>query len=365
MTDTNQPTLATLQITNGRSTQEDRVVAEALAAMDKVQAKQLLAKAVSEIDQQTRHYNSGSTFTGAIITKDGDVVTAQLGDSLAFAVIYDPKTHQVQLAPLTKEHVPGIDYKRIGPDSFHFAGQHFVYYQFPSKLSGTLKSMVTSNLGTAYLGGEISKEPSLKSVNVAKFMQEGKKVFIVAASDGILLNRQKVFQADQRLIDNIMEMIHGYADNPGESCTDFLEAKHKFQVPDGLRQRLEQSTPYSLQQQLNHLKDEFAADPEMNTEKIARAIIHCAKGPKLENTDNISVAVMEAVPGQSSIAAVFDGNGADLDGTGNHKNETQELVNLAEAHMHKLIREQKEKSGGKWVSGLSAKQQDGQQQPKL
>ncbi len=251
------PTLSTelnvgIAVDNHRrgSNQEDRHLVRSFPTMEPAQAKEYLRIGVAAIDEVTRDNKSGSTFTGVIVTKDGDLVTAHLGDSPASAIIIDKYGNLKEAVPLLVEHKPGdgLGTSASGREFFDNGEYRIINYDDQQNRLGVA---MTHALGDAQFGDVLSHTPELHVHQIQKRLREGDRLFLLATSDG--------------------------AHNVGRGITHYGHAEI-------IAERLRQNAS------LAEISNEIAT---------ASARIR----------DNVTVALLEVERGKGAIVAVFDGHG--------------------------------------------------------
>jgi serine/threonine protein phosphatase PrpC len=218
--------------------------------MEPAQAKEYLRIGVAAIDEVTRDNKSGSTFTGVIVTKDGDLVTAHLGDSPASAIIIDKDGQLREVVPLLVEHKPG-DGPGTSPSGREFHDDGSYRRIEDSDRGKVLGVAMTHALGDAAFGDVLLHTPELQAHQIQKRLREGDRLFLLATSDG--------------------------AHNVGRGITHYVHAEI-------IAERLRQNAS------LAEISNEIAT---------ASAPIR----------DNVTVALLEVERGKGAIVAVFDGHG--------------------------------------------------------
>ncbi len=231
---------------NTRPYQEDRVSVKPVPPMTEAQARELLARTTGALAQDTANHGShGSTFTGAVVTKEGNIVTANLGDSPAAAIVYDPVTGKTEVVRLTVDHTPSTEFKQFSN------AQGETWFESGGRVNRTLA--VNRALGDIDVGPGVSKTPDVTTHDLAKYRADGKKVFLLVASDGAL------------------------KENKGIT----IEA-HAETLAKALRE-----------------------NPNVPLEVVAKQIV----ANSLRSGDNVSAALVEVKPGNGAAVAIFDGHG--------------------------------------------------------
>jgi serine/threonine protein phosphatase PrpC len=218
--------------------------------MNAEQAKEYLRLGVALIDEATKNNRSGSTFTGVIVTEDGNLVSAHLGDSPASAVIIDKYGNLRECVRLVVEHKPGE-----GPGTSPSGREFFDNGSYRAITSddgwGRLGVAMTHALGDAPFGDALSHTPELHIHQIQERLQTGDRLFLLVTSDGAHNERKGVTH-------------HGHAEN--------------------LAERLTQN------RSLSEISNQIAAD-------------------SASIRDNVTVALLEVEKGKGAIVAVFDGHG--------------------------------------------------------
>lgn len=230
--------------------QEDQHLVRPLPAMEPGQAMEHLRLGVTTMDEVTKDNNSGSTFTGVIVTKDGDLVTAHLGDSPASAVIIGKDGGLKKVVALLHEHKPGDSAGRSSSGREYFDDGAYRIIDCGGE-EGSIGVAMTHALGNAHFGDVLSHAPELHVHEIQQQLDEGDRLFLLVTSDGAHNQLSGVTHA-------------GHAETIAE--------------------RLEQSA--SLEQ--------ISRDIATNSAQIR---------------DNVTVILLEVEKGKGAIVAVFDGHG--------------------------------------------------------
>ena len=92
---------------NGKE-QEDLSSATGTPPLSEASVTHFFRNSVEQMHQRIKndYYYTGTTFVGAAVTEEGNIVTAHLGDSAALRIIYDPVTQEVDIKRLTQDHKP-------------------------------------------------------------------------------------------------------------------------------------------------------------------------------------------------------------------------------------------------------------------
>jgi len=166
--------------------QEDRHFVAPFPPMEPEQAMEYLRHGVTAMDEVTKHNTSGSTFTGVIVTKDGDFVTAHLGDSPASAIIIGSNGTLKRVVPLTVDHKPG---KCTGTSP---SGLEFEDLDGYRRVEGAGGIAMTRALGDARFGDTLSHEPEIKLHQIQSQLEAGDRLFLLTTSDGAHNERKAV-----------------------------------------------------------------------------------------------------------------------------------------------------------------------------
>jgi len=243
---------ASQQVIGMRDAQEDRVMASALPSISTMQARKFLAASSATIHERTKENIPGSTFSGAIVTDKGDVVTAQLGDSFSAIVTYDPTTHQSAIRQLSAVHKPGqnrIDYH----DGSYQEGGVCVCK------NGTYKLTVKRAFGDSEYGLSVGKDADVSAHAVFQEARPGIRQFLIVGSDGAA---------------------------PAKSCFEFYA-----QI----------------------IAQKLRTNPTCPSGELVHALVSHARNHPY-NRDNVSIALAEVLPGKCTALAVFDGHGKTFHG---------------------------------------------------
>lgn len=232
--------------------QEDRHLVHPLSTLDTAQAQEYLLHSVAAIDLVTKDNDAGSTFTGVIVTRDGSIVTAHLGDSPASAVIIGKDGNLKEVVPLIVEHKPGRGMGSSSSSRTFFDDGDYRSTTITRDGRERLASIaMTRALGDATFGDVLSHTPELHVHEIQKRLQEGDRLFLLVTSDG--------------------------AHNVGRGVTHFGHA-------ETIAERLRRNTS------LAEISNQIAAD-------------------SAPIRDNVTVALLEVEEGKGAIVAVFDGHG--------------------------------------------------------
>lgn len=236
--------------------QEDRHLARSFPAIAPEQAIEYLRHSATAMDEVTNYNNAGSTFTGVIVTEDGNLVTSHLGDSPASAVIIDKNGNLKEVITLIQDHKPvvgngtsptGIQYDDV-ENSRNGVVYRVINYDDPENRAGVA---MTRALGNAHFRDVLSHEPELRVHDIQKRLQEGDRLFLLVTSDG--------------------------AHNEAIGVT---HSKHGATIAEELRQG----------SSLADISTMIASN-------------------SAEIYDNVTVALLEVEAGKGALVAVFDGHG--------------------------------------------------------
>lgn len=235
-------------VQNTRPSQDDRFLLEPFPQMDEQQAERFLSDLTGELAQKTKNDKSGSTFTGAIVTGNGNVVTCHLGDSPAAAIVYDPATGSAQAIALTKAHKPGKEFKEFKVGNEHWA-------ESGGRIINSRGDNIALNraLGDVPFGKAVSKNPDIASHDLSQYRRDGKRIFLLVASDGAL----------------------------------------------------KKSKGITLEAHANTLAKHLKEAPDVSLSNVAKEITDNS----LATNDNITVTLVETVPGRGAVIGLFDGHG--------------------------------------------------------
>ncbi len=230
--------------------QEDRYLVRPFPAVEPEQAKEYLRLGVAAIDEVTKDNTSGSTFSGVVVTEDGDLVIAHLGDSPASAVIIDKDGNLKEAVPLLVEHKPGdgLGTSPSGREFFDNGKYRIINYDDRENRLGVA---MTHALGDAQFGDVLSHTPELHVHQIQKRLREGDRLFLLVTSDG--------------------------AHNEGSGVTHHGHA-------ETIAKRLSQN------KSLAEIASQIATD-------------------SAPIRDNVTVALLEVEKGKGAFVAVFDGHG--------------------------------------------------------
>jgi serine/threonine protein phosphatase PrpC len=153
--------------------------------VSEVAAAAFLRHALAEIDQKTRSFQDGSTFTGAVIARDGSIVTAHLGDSLASAIVINQECDLVYTQTLTCCHLPQATGKEeVASDGTRYFDTTRYRYLVKEDGSHGFGIAISRALGNARFGAAVSHEPDVKVHSFKTDFLSCKRVFLLVTSDG-------------------------------------------------------------------------------------------------------------------------------------------------------------------------------------
>lgn len=167
----------------GRSRQEDRYYLARCRPMGDTEAEEFMRRCVAHLNAATAsHYFHGSTFTGAVVTRNGNVVTAHLGDSPAATFAYDPRTRTIEVSRLTVPHTPSSETQHFGKAGLRWRerGGRVEVPGVPGDIG------INRALGDMQYGPAVSKEAEIALHDLTRHHASNKRVFLMVASDGII-----------------------------------------------------------------------------------------------------------------------------------------------------------------------------------
>lgn len=243
-----------------RHHQEDRFLINDLPPMSEANARNFLTESVDALVEATKDdEKTGSTFTGAIVTEEGNVVTAHLGDSPAAIVIYDPHSHTTEIKQLTTPHTPIYnEYIQDIPGSADFQLNGRIWH--PLTNGKYVSIALTHALGDSEFGDSLSHEPDMQTHDLSEYRNAGKQIFLLTASDGALIDTNGT-----------------------------LSLQPHIDIIQNLLTRTHQATP----------------------QEIAEAIANQSHARHHPKSDNVTVTLTPIIPGRSSVSAIFDGHGGE------------------------------------------------------
>jgi serine/threonine protein phosphatase PrpC len=170
---------------NDRQSQQDRLFVAGFPAVTETTAVEFLRHVIETIDYFTKNLDSGSTFTGAVITSEGNVVTAHLGDSPASVICLDQACNLRFIQLLTPPHLPEQSERcRVASDGTkYFDTPHYRYLVNQDESLG-LGIAVSRALGDRIFAGAVSHEPEVCAHKFESNLSEGLRAFLLVTSDG-------------------------------------------------------------------------------------------------------------------------------------------------------------------------------------
>jgi len=170
---------------NLRPSQQDRLFVSPFPLVTEVVAAEFLRQVIKTIDSLTKNLDDGSTFTGAIITKQGNVVTAHLGDSPASIIVLDQAYNLKFIQLLTPPHLPGgVDGCQVARDGTKYIDTTHYRYLLNENGSRGAGIAVCRALGDRTYAGAVSHEPEVLHHDLQVDSFEGQRVFLLVTSDG-------------------------------------------------------------------------------------------------------------------------------------------------------------------------------------
>jgi serine/threonine protein phosphatase PrpC len=254
-----QVELGSSQSQNERLTQQDRLFLAPFPPVNRETAERFLLDATEAIHDATEDtIGSGSTFTGAIITEQGDIVTAHLGDSPASYIVINARGELVDVALITKSHVPTESIAIVtAADGVRYTDMGSYRYLVHDDDTVGMGIQIIRSFGDKEFGGAISREPEISYTNLQKHLDAGHRVLLLVTSDGA----------------------------HEESHPELRHDLHAVRIADLLGQ--------------DQTLQEISSDIVRSCERL---------GP-----DNISVVLVEVKRGSGAIVAVLDGHGDTAD----------------------------------------------------
>ncbi|MDI1227737.1 MAG: PP2C family protein-serine/threonine phosphatase [bacterium] len=158
-----------------RPYQEDRHLVQ--SGLDIPDARKFLAEAFHAAAVDTNKYRSGATGTGVVISKDGKLNAAFLGDSPVIIFTHDKTTGDVTARKITRDHHAAIASEK---EKVEDAGGRV---HENGRVDGRL--MLSRAFGDAGITG-VLREPEFVSVDLKKDLDAGRDVYVMVSSDGLL-----------------------------------------------------------------------------------------------------------------------------------------------------------------------------------
>lgn len=159
-----------------RDYQEDRFVVRAGIEVPAEGARGFLAGLFGEAAQATSRHVSGSTGTAVVLTQDGRLDAAYLGDSPVVLFVRDPKTDEVFVKKLSRDHHAAFGHEKKKVEE---AGGRV---HKNGRVGGSL--MLSRAFGDATIKG-VLRDPEFATADIGKYTGEGKEVYILVSSDGL------------------------------------------------------------------------------------------------------------------------------------------------------------------------------------
>lgn len=159
-----------------RDYQEDRFVVRAGLDVPAQGARGFLAGLFGQAAQATGRHVSGSTGTAVVLTREGRLDAAYLGDSPVVLFVRDPATDEVFVRKLSRDHHAAHEDEKKKVEA---AGGRV---HKNGRVGGSL--MLSRAFGDATIKG-VLRDPEFASVDVGKYTDAGKEVYLLVSSDGL------------------------------------------------------------------------------------------------------------------------------------------------------------------------------------
>jgi serine/threonine protein phosphatase PrpC len=160
--------------------QEDRHYAMSFPTLSTEEATTFLSQTIDTVDRRTRHNDSGSTLTGVVITHNGDVVTAHLGDSPVSTVIIDENGKLKRVQQLTVDHdISNQTGWKVAPD-----GTLFQDTSGRRVLDDGSNINMTHAIGDCRFGQALCHQPDIHAHNLQEQLAPGDRLFLLITTDG-------------------------------------------------------------------------------------------------------------------------------------------------------------------------------------
>lgn len=160
-----------------RAYQEDRHLVQ--SGLDIPDARKFLADAFHAAAVDTNKYRSGATGTGVVISRDGKLNAAFLGDSPVVIFTHDKATGDVTARKITRDHHAAIASEK---EKVEDAGGHV---HANGRVDGRL--MLSRAFGDAGIAG-VLRTPEFVLADLKKDIDAGRDVYVMVASDGLFDN---------------------------------------------------------------------------------------------------------------------------------------------------------------------------------
>ncbi len=156
-----------------RPYQEDRYLVQ--SGLNIQDAREFLAEAFHAAVVDTNKYRSGATGTGVVISQDGKLNAAFLGDSPVVIFTHDPKTGDVTARKITRDHHASIASEK---EKVEDAGGQV---HANGRVDGRL--MLSRAFGDAGIAG-VLRTPEFARADLKKDIDAGHDVYVMVGSDG-------------------------------------------------------------------------------------------------------------------------------------------------------------------------------------
>ena len=138
------------------------------------EAAEVLRDAYANAANATRTADGGSTATTAIVTPDGRLTIAQVGDSPVIVFVQDARTGQIEAYNFTVDHSPMAERARIE------AAGGFVQ-------DGRVNGMLATGraFGDRSVGPGVTADPDINTYDLYSRIDKDDRIFVVVGSDGL------------------------------------------------------------------------------------------------------------------------------------------------------------------------------------
>jgi serine/threonine protein phosphatase PrpC len=166
--------------------QQDMGFVSVTAGLDtKEEAKNTLLNAFQNADQATRDNKDGSCATVAVISADGYLTLAHLGDSPAVLFVRQKDGHMTA-KKLTKDHCPSHEPEGIRITELAKSDNYSEAYCIDGYLNyRENKIAVTRSLGDSDFVKLVSKEPEINQWPLSDLVKNDEEAWLCVSSDGL------------------------------------------------------------------------------------------------------------------------------------------------------------------------------------
>jgi serine/threonine protein phosphatase PrpC len=214
------------QFQGARPGQEDRLLVADDIQLDPARGRSFLKQCVKKaVEKGSVYHYQGSTIAAALVTSDGVLHTAGLGDSAVSVFVHDKASGNVTATLMTREHslANTDEFNRIAPgggtrnagDKYTHGREGTIYWSsrygpmlsYQDIVGDTHLLAVTRSVGDAAFKGVAGRldvnrahpeKSDLRSFDLNPCLQKGCDVYVEVDSDGLKLNKDSLGSLEEK-----------------------------------------------------------------------------------------------------------------------------------------------------------------------